>query len=110
MIFYISDKKVLETSTGNFFIVKNNQLITPKKGVLIGTTRNLIIKLGKKDFTVQERNVSLGEIKMTDEAFITSTTRGIMPVVKIDNQKIGNGKVGDRTKCLMKLFQNYIKK
>lgn len=109
-ILFVSNKKVLETSTGNFFIINNNQLITPKDGILIGTTRNLIIKLVRKYFEVEERDILLKELKNTNEAFITSTTRGIMPVVKIDNLKINNGNVGVKTKYLMKLLEECINK
>ena len=108
-VLYITDKKILEIATGNLFIINNNKLITAKKDVLIGTTRNLIIKLVKKDFKVEERDIFLNELKSADEAFITSTTRGIMPVVKIDRQLISGGKVGEKTKYLMKIFENYTK-
>jgi len=108
-VLYITDKKILETATGNLLILKNNKLITAKENVLIGTTRNLIIKLAKKDFKIEQRDVFLKELKIADEAFITSTTRGIIPVIKINNQKIGDGKVGDKIKYLMEIFEKYTK-
>jgi branched-subunit amino acid aminotransferase/4-amino-4-deoxychorismate lyase len=108
-VLYTINKKILETSTGNFFIINDNKLITAKTNVLMGTTRNLLIRLAKKEFKIEERDVLLTELKSADEALITSTTRGIMPVVKIDEQKVGNGKVGEKTKYLIKSFEEYTK-
>jgi len=51
---------------------------------------NLASGLG---FKVQERNVKLGELKEADEAFITSTIKGVMPIVKVSQFKIGVGKL-----------------
>lgn len=107
-ILYIFNNKVLECTTSNFFIFKNNTLITPKDNILIGTTRNLILKLSQNKFRIQERNLKVQELGSADEAFITATNKEIVPVVKIDNITIGNGTVGDNTKCLINLFREYV--
>lgn len=104
-ILYINKGLVLEGATSNFFLFINNKLVTPKNNVLAGITRKIIIKLSGKNFKVEERNVKVSEIKKSTEAFITSTTREVLPVVKIDNIKISNGKVGKNTKLLMELFK-----
>lgn len=110
-LLYVCDGKVLECSTSNFFIIKNGILITPKNGVLGGITRNLVLKLAKKNgFKIRERDVKISELKTADEAFITGTSKKILPVVQVSKIKIGNGKVGENTKVLMKLFDNYVSK
>lgn len=131
-ILYFFKEKVLECSTSNFFIVKNEsakrnlsgrsaqktaivqsggKIITPQKDILKGVTRDVIIKLAKKNsFKVEERDVSIKEMLMADEAFLTGTDKKIMPVVKVDGKKIGQGKVGETTKKLIKIFENYITK
>lgn len=107
-ILYTKNGLILECTTGNFFIFKNKTLITPKNNVLIGTTRNLVIKLAKKaKFSVEERNLPLNEIKSANETFITATTKEIVPIIQINGQKIGNGKIGKNTRILMELFQEY---
>lgn len=109
-ILYTSNGLILEGATSNFFLIKNKVLITAKNNVLLGTRRRLILQLAKNKFKVEERPVKISELKNCDEAFICSTTRNIVPIVKIDNLKIGNGRVGPVTKELMELIQKKIKK
>ena len=107
-VLYTKNDLILECTTSNFFIFKENTLITPKNNVLIGKTRNFVIKLAKKaKFSVEERNLPLREIKSASEAFITATTKEIAPIIQINGQKIGNGKIGKNTKILMELFKKY---
>ena len=109
-IIYTNKGKALEMSTSNFFIVKKGQLITPQKNILFGITRKLVIKLAKENgFDIQEREIKTGELFSADEVFLTATNKDIVPVVKIDNKKVGNGKVGKATKELMKIFQEFAK-
>lgn len=108
-IIYTSRGKALEASTSNFFIIKNGKLITPKKNILFGITRKLIIKLAKENgFKVQEREIKISELFSADEIFLTSSNKDIVPIVKVDGKKIGNGKVGKITKDLMKIFWNFV--
>ena len=109
-VLYHSGGKLLECSTSNIFIFKNNQLITPNKNILMGCTRNFVIELARNDFKAIERDIRHNELKSAQEAFITATNKEIMPVVKIDGNNIGDGKVGEETMKLMEIFQNYINK
>ena len=108
-VLYYSDNGVAECPRNNFFIIKNNELITPKEFVLFGITRKIILELARECFTIEERKIKLEELKDANEAFITSTTGGIIPITQIDEHKIGNGIVGDKTKNIMKLFDKYTK-
>ncbi|NUQ57342.1 MAG: aminotransferase class IV [Candidatus Paceibacter sp.] len=109
-ILYVSDGFVLEASTSNFFVFKNDVLITPSEGILKGTTRNLVIKLAKENgFSVEERELSFQEMKTADEAFITSTYKDITPIVQVDDFKIGEGKPGKNTKRLMQIFEEFVR-
>ncbi|MFC1645323.1 aminotransferase class IV [Patescibacteria group bacterium] len=110
-IIYIDDGNVLEASTSNFFIVKDGEVMTTRKGILLGTIRNLVIDLAKKNgLSVAEREISVDEMLKADEAFITATNKGIIPIISIDDKLIGNGKVGGTTKKLMSIFGEYLKK
>lgn len=109
-ILYTSKGEVLECSTSNFFIVKKGKLITPKTGVLSGLTRRTVIELAKKlKLEVIERPLKVSELKTADEAFITATNKSVLPIVKIDLQKIGAGVPGPITKALLAKFDGLVK-
>lgn len=104
-ILYTFQGNVLECTTSNFFIFREDTLITPKNDVLIGITRNFVLRLAKKaGFMIEERDIRQEELAVATEAFITSTNKDVLPIVKVGSQKIGNGKVGKNTKNLMELF------
>jgi len=109
-LLYIEDDFVLEGATCNVFMFKNSKLITPKDDILLGTRRWLTLNVAKDHFEIEERKVELSEFLNADEIFMTSTNRDILPVTQLNDQKIGNGKVGNNTKLLMKLYQEYIHK
>lgn len=98
---------VLEGTTTNFYIFRGSQLITPKEGILNGITRDVVLELAKSQFEIVEQPIYYSELSSCDEAFITSSTKEIMPVVKIDELDISKGKPGENTQLLMHLFQNY---
>lgn len=109
-IIYVKNGKALEASTSNFFIVKKGKIITTKEKILLGTTRNLSLKIAQKaGYKIQEREVKLPEIYSADEMFLTATNKDIVPVVKVDGRKIRNGKVGKITRSLMSDFGDFLK-
>lgn len=110
-IVYFKNEKVLEAATSNFFIVKNGKIITTKEGILIGITRNLVIKLARKNgFKIIEKNISIKEFFSSDEIFLSATNKDIVPIVKVDGKTVGNGKVGEVTKRIINIFEDFVKK
>ncbi len=104
-----NSRELLEGLTSNFFAVKNNAVWTAKTGILNGITRKLVLEEAEKEgIEIIYKPVKLDDLEELDEAFITSTSRGVMPVVKIDDITIGNGKPGDLTIKLANLFKNRI--
>ena len=95
---------VLEATRSNFFIFRGNTLVTPGSGVLMGITRNTVLDLAMERFPIEERPIGLDELALADEAFITSSSKEIMPVVQIDDLKIGKGLPGPRTYELERRF------
>ncbi|GAC1384896.1 MAG: branched-chain-amino-acid transaminase [Ktedonobacteraceae bacterium] len=95
---------VLEATRSNFFVFRGNTLVTPRTGVLIGITRNVVLELARGRFPIEERPILLEELPYVDEAFITASSREIMPVVQIDEVSIGDGKPGERTYELERRF------
>jgi branched-chain amino acid aminotransferase len=107
-VLYVQNSRVLEAATCNIFTVKGKLLKTPKSDVLYGITRKVVMKIAAKEFNVKEEDIKFDELLKSDEVFITSTTKGIIPVVTIDNHVIGNGKPGIITQKLINLFNQFV--
>ncbi len=112
---FVEDNGVItEGSSTNFFIIddKGNIKTHPaNESILGGVTRNGVIKAAKGGkLKVVEKAFFLDDAMNAKEAFITSTTKHVLPVVKIDGKKIGNGKPGVITKQLIDLYKCYINK
>ena len=108
VLYYVGDS-ILETTKSNFFIVDNNDtIITAKDNILYGITRKNLLKVAHEAYKVEERVLTWDEVKNAKEAFVTSTTKGAQPIVKIDDTTIGDGKVGPVTNNLRKLFQEHV--
>lgn len=93
---------VSESSRSNFFIVKNGVLHTPDQHILMGITRKQILKMAEN---VVIRPISLEEVWEAEEAFITSTTKVLLPVTQLDDRKIGTGKPGPVTMGILEKFR-----
>ena len=104
------DKKsyITEGSSSNFWILdKNNILITRSLDgkILAGITRDSILNCAKiKNIKVEEKKISLDNIKDCKEAFITSASSFVTPVIQVDNIKINSGKVGKFSNLLRKTY------
>jgi branched-chain amino acid aminotransferase len=106
-VLYHHNKNFLEVSRSNFFIIRDGVLITPGKNVLHGVTRKTVIEISKKIMNVEERDIPVNELALATEAFLTGTTKRILPITMIDDQIIADGTPGIVTKKLMKLFNEY---
>jgi len=106
-ILYYNKGIVLEGSTSNVFIIKEDKIITPAKNILLGVTRNFVIKLFKEsNIIVEERKIKLEELLQVDEVFLTGTFKDILPITQVDDIIIGGGNVGERTKQGMELLKS----
>lgn len=106
-IIYVSNGVVLEATGSNLFIVKNRVLITPKAGILLGVTRQVVLRLAKQRYAIEERDISLEEVYAADECFITGSFKEVVPVVKVGDTQISDGKVGEVTKDIVKSFHEF---
>lgn len=110
---YLNSKnEILEATTSNFFAFdQSGTLITnASEEILFGITREVILKLAPAHFPVKIRPIFYDEISHLEEAFISSSTKEVMPLVQIDDHIIGSGKVGPRTQKLIELFAEYSQK
>jgi len=96
---------IRETPRANFFIVTTEgEVVTAKNNILAGVIRKNILNLEDTGFQLTEREFNLEELYNASEAFITSTTKNILPVLKVDGKEIGEGKVGKITTQLSALL------
>ena len=102
---------VTEGSSSNIYIVKNGVIRTHPANNLIlnGVTRLVVLKQCEQtNLTVMESPFTVVELMDADEAFLTSTTSEVIPIVEVDGQKIGNGLVGTITAKLQQSYENEI--
>jgi len=105
---------ITEGSTSNAFIVNRNGFIQTHPAnnfILGGVTRDTLIEIAKiNKIKVIEKAFSLSDLFSSKEAFLTSTTAKILPVVKINEKNIGNGKPGQMTQVLIKMYNELVKR
>lgn len=101
-LFLDSDGMVAEGPGENFFVVKNDELVTPPLGtILAGITRSTVIQIARDEgLSVTERSISLDEVFEADEAFFTGTAAEVTPIGTINDRVIGAGKIGPVTAAL----------
>ena len=102
-----ADGTVAEGSTSNIFIVKRGEVITPglDVGILDGITRAKVFELCRANgISLRELKIQPDELRAAEEAFITSATRGVLPVTRVDERPIGDGAPGPVTRRLMALY------
>jgi len=93
----VQDGFVTEGTSNNAYIVKGNTIVTRalSNDILHGITRAAVLRFAKEaQMTVEERNFTVAEAQEADEAFITSASTFVMPVVEIDGVALGDGAVG----------------
>jgi branched-chain amino acid aminotransferase len=101
--------RILEGITSNFFYVLNSGLCTAGRGILIGVTRQTVIALAKQNnIEICYKALPLNDIPLVEEAFLTSSSRGVVPVVRIDGQQIEDGTVGEITQKLMRFYEEEV--
>ncbi|MDP6103434.1 MAG: aminotransferase class IV [Gammaproteobacteria bacterium] len=103
---------ITEGSTSNVFLIKNGVLFTHPAGskILSGITREMVLESAKSiNIIVKEEACNLDDIYDCDEVWISSSTRGIIPITKIDDKLLNNGVVGKLWKGVYEDYLQYIK-
>ena len=94
-------------STSNLFLVLDGCLVTPslESGVLPGVTRGTTLDAaGALHISTAERTVSISELRRSEEAFVTNTAFGIMPIVAVDGLPVGSGAPGEICRSLKNVY------
>lgn len=109
----VEDGHVTEGTSNNAYIVKGNTIVTRHLGneILHGITRAAVLRFAREaQMVVEERPFTVDEAKAADEAFITSASAFVMPVVEMDGQPIGTGQPGHVTARLREIYLDEMRK
>ncbi len=101
--------EVAECTGDNIFLVRDGELVTPPidAGILEGITRDAVIELAEQaGITVHESAITRHDVYTADECFVTGSAAEVVPVVRVDSRKIGDGKPGPVTRDLTRRFRD----
>ena len=116
----VRDGKILEGMTSNFFYVPRAErtegrfqreavVCTARDDILLGVTRDTVIDVAQdRGLEIRYEPLARDQIAAVEEAFITSSSRGIVPVVQIDDVPVGQGRPGPLTRDLMAAYEAYV--
>lgn len=105
----LRDGFLTEASASNIFVIKSNVLLAPPKNHLMlpGITYDVVLELAADNNIAHEvRNISEAELRDADEILLTSSTKEVMAITRLDNEQVGDGKPGAMFKKLHQLYQH----
>ncbi len=104
---------VAEGSTTNIFLVRGGHIETPSldAGILAGITRSIVIEECRRlGLVVRESRILPQELMAAEEAFLTSTIRDVLPVVRVDDTRLGDGRPGPVTGRIRETFLDHVRR
>lgn len=106
-----ADGKISDGITANLWLVQGNRLLTPsiESGILEGITRAVVLELARREgLQVVEELLDLGEVARSSELFLTSSTREIVPIVRVAGKPVGTGHPGPVTMRLLAAYRREV--
>lgn len=103
------DGYLLEGLASNVYAIIGGTLHTADEGVLKGISRQIVLEIAPAVLPVRLEKAHISQIPDMQEAFLSSSSRGIVPVVEIDGQSIGDGRVGPLTKALRSAYEAWMR-
>jgi D-alanine transaminase len=106
----IRDHRVIEGSASNVFVIKDGNVLTPPKSqqMLPGITRDLVLELARRaELPCKETDIEEALLRTADEIWLTSSTREVMPVTRLDGNRVGDGSLGPVWKTIIALYRDY---
>ena len=106
----VRNEFILEGMSSNFFYVKGGGILgTAQKHILLGVTRRTVLHVARgSGIDIAYRALKREQVPALDEAFLTSSSRGIVPIVQIDDLPVGEGRPGSVTNRLSRLYNHYV--
>ena len=111
-IWFTLDNRLAEGCISNVFLVKDSVLYTPpiNTPVLPGVARKTVCMLaGQNSIKLTEKDLTIDDLLGADEIFLTNVIMQVMPIMKVENHTVGDGRVGDVTKKLQTSFDQLVK-
>ena len=100
-LLYHDGQRVFEAASASVYFVRDGRIYTPADSVLWGTVGSLVLDLAGDDYEIVVGDIALADALAADEVFLTSTTRGVVPIVRLDDAPVGDGAPGPVTRNLM---------
>ena len=110
-ILLTADEKLSDGITSNIYIVRDGKLLTPSReaGIIEGITRGVVLDLAREmGIEVTEGLFDIDAIERADEMFLTSSTREVVPIAKVEGKPVGNAKPGPITLELLRAYRSAI--
>ena len=107
-VLYYSGDTVWEVSRSSVFFFDGDKLVTNKEGVLKGITAAKVLESCKDKIEIDIRPISKKELMAAPEVFITSTTKLVMPIVRLGEKTVGSGKPGAKTMRVREIYDAYV--
>jgi len=111
-LWFTVDNRLAEGCISNVFLVKDSLLYTPpiETPVLAGVARITVCQIAlKNSIKLVEKDLYITDLLEADEVFLTNVIMQVMPIIKVEQHTVGDGKVGPMTKKLQKYFDGFIK-
>lgn len=96
--------QILEGTSSNFYVIHHGSLRTANEGILHGIARSIVLDVAPGVMPVELTAPLVTDLGLFEEAFLTSASRGIVPVVRIDGQPVGTGRPGRLAEKLIELY------
>jgi len=106
-----SEGKISDGITSNIYLVQDSTILTPSadSGILEGITRAVVLDLARRaGLKVVEGLLDLSEVERSSELFLTSSTRGVVPIVRVSGKAVGNGQPGPLTRQLIEAYKREV--
>lgn len=99
---------LLEGASSNVYAIRDGELLTASSGMLAGVSRMIVLEISQNIIPVRSEAPNMGDLHRFCEAFLSSSSRGIIPVIEIDEAPVGDGQVGPTTLALRKAYQDWV--
>ncbi|NJL55234.1 hypothetical protein HC928_08655 [bacterium] len=103
-----ADGNLLEGLASNFYTVMDERLYTAEEGILHGISRQIVFAVAPDILPIVKEPVNINDLARMSEAFITSSSRGVVPVIEIDGYRLGDGLPGVKTMAIRHAYLQWV--